>query len=377
MLEKIIKVLFTGLLWLFLFFGSARTFISPMDLNYVENRYANKMPDFSFGAYLDNSFQSGMESALIDQIYGAQHLNKWYNEAISSRILTIAERGAKNHPDYFYSYRDVYLHDDRILWRPFDRDEFQISFDETVEALNRSIDENPTLPYYFYFVESDAVYDFKTGERIPVRENACEALHTEPERESWFALNSYEDYVNQFYRTDHHWNYKGAYCGYQRLHKLLRINEACLAPLQEVTLSRRLTGSKASHAGFVNMWEYPTVYEFHYPELGVEYGHESEVIANPNSGSFSYVYFYGDNEALVEFDTGRPERDNILILSDSYGNAVVKLLASHYNKTYSVDTRVSGMQQFSIGDFAEKHDIDLVLIIASQVFFCGGFVVEG
>ena len=131
-----------------------------MDLNYVENRYANKMPDFSFGAYLDNSFQSGMESALVDQIYGGQHLNKWYNEATSSRILKIAERGAENHPDFFYSYRDVYLHDDRILWQPFDRDEFQTSFDETVEALNRSIDENPTLPYYFYFVESDAVYDF-------------------------------------------------------------------------------------------------------------------------------------------------------------------------------------------------------------------------
>ena len=164
-----------------------------------------------------------------------------------------------------------------------------------------AIDQNIDCAQLTFKLNSLLPADIAIFDVFPVRENACEALHTEPERESWFALNSYEDYVNQFYRTDHHWNYKGAYCGYQGLHKLLRINEACLAPLQEVTLSRRLTGSKASHAGFVNMWEYPTVYEFHYPELGVEYGHESEVIANPNSGSFSYVYFYGDNEALVEY----------------------------------------------------------------------------
>lgn len=377
MLERVIKVVFAGLLWLFLIFGCIRTFISPMDLNYVENRYANKMPDFSFETYLDNSFQNEMEGALADQIYGAQYLKKWYNEATSSRILKIAEKEAEKHPNYFYCYRDVYLHDGRILWQPFDQDEFQITFDQTIKALNCSIDRNPTLPYYFYFVESDAVFDFKNNERIPVRENACAALHLAQERLSWFALDSYEEFVDQFYRTDHHWNYKGAYRGYRELHELLHINEACLTPQQEVTLSRRLTGSKATHAGFAGMWEYPTVYQFSYPELGIEYGHEAEILANPDTGSFSYDYFYGENEALVEFDTGRPERENILILGDSFDNAVLKLLASHFNKTYCVDMRFPDAQPFNIGSFAEEHDVDLVLIIASQVLFCGDFIVEG
>ena len=377
MIDRIVKTIFTGLLWTLLIFGCIRTLRSPSDINYIENRSADKMPDFSFTAYLDSSFQNGIENALADQIYGAQYLKKWYNEATSSRVLQTVEREAVKHPDYFYCYRDVYLHDNRILWQPFDRDAFQITFDQTIEALNRSIAENPSLPYYFYFVESDAVVDFKTGERIPVREEACEALHVEDAHKAWFAINTYDDFSEQFYRTDHHWNHKGAYRGYKEIHKLLNIDEPCLIPLREVSLSRQMTGSKATHAGFAGMWENPAVYEFDYPELGIEYGHEREVIDNPGSGKFDYVYFYGESAPLITFDTNRPDRENILILGDSYTNAVLKLLASHYNRTYYVDMRLPGSQQFSIGRFSEENNVDLVLIIASQVLFCGDFIVEG
>ena len=365
------------MLWLFLIFGCIRTVLSPMDINYNENRYAEKMPCFSVNTYLEGSFQNGVESAMADQLYAAQQMKRWYNDITSSRILQMVEWEAVKHPDYFYSYRGVYLYDDRILWQPFDQDAFQITYNQTVEALNRSIENNPDLPYYFYFVESDAVLDFKTGERIPVRENACAELQIPSERMAWFSLNTYEEYSDQFFKTDHHWNYRGAYRGYQEIHELLGIEEPCLVPLREITLSRPMTGSKAAYAGFSEMQEYPTVYEFDYPVLGAEYGHEAEVIADPDSGSFSYSYFYGEDAALVAFDTGRADRENILILGDSYDNAVLKLLASHYNRTYCVDMRLPDSQQFNIGKFAEEHDVDLVLIIASQVLFCGDFLVEG
>lgn len=377
MSDRIKKIIFAGILWLFLIFGCIRTVLSPMDINYNENRYAEKMPHFSVNTYLEGSFQNGVESAMADQLYAAQQMKRWYNDVTSSRILQMVEREAIKHPDYFYSYRGVYLYDDRILWQPFDQDAFQITYDQTVEALNRSIENNPELPYYFYFVESDAVLDFKTSKRIPVRENACAELQIPSERMAWFSLDTYEEYTNQFFITDHHWNYRGAYRGYQEIHELLGIEEPCLVPLREVTLSRPMTGSKAAYAGFSEMQEYPTVYEFNYPALGTEYGHETEVIANPDAGSFSYSYFYGEDAALVAFDTGRAERENILILGDSYDNAVLKLLASHYNRTYCVDMRLPDSQSFNIGKFAEEHDVDLVLIIASQVLFCGDFVVEG
>ena len=377
MSDRIIKIVFAGMLWLLLIFGCIRTMHSPMDINYNENRYAEKMPRFSVNSYLDGSFQDGVEGAMADQLYAAQQMKRWYNDITSSRILQMVKREAVKHPDYFYRYRGVYLYDDRILWQPFDQDAFQITYDQTIKALNSAIEKSPDLPFYFYFVESDAVLDFKTGERIPVRENACSELQIPSERMAWFSLETYEEYTDQFFKTDHHWNYRGAYRGYQEIHKLLGIEEPCLVPLREITLSRPMTGSKAAYAGFSEMYEYPTVYEFDYPAFGIEYGHETEVIANPDSGSFSYSYFYGEDAAMVAFDTGRTDRENILILGDSYDNAVLKLLASHYNRTYCVDMRLPDSQQFNIGKFAEEHDVDLVLIIASQVLFCGDFVVEG
>ena len=377
MISRILKTVFVGFVWLFLLFGAVQLLRSPNDINYYENRYANRMPALSAEGYLGGSFQDGVEAALSDQIFGAQRMKKWYNDFSSARLLRMLDRESAEHPDYFYRYNGVYLHDGRLLWQPFDREAFQITFDQTVEALNRSIAANPDLPFYFFFVESDAVLDFKTGVRIPVREEACAALQIPEERTAWFPIESYEDYATQFYRTDHHWNYSGSYHGYRLIHDLLGIDEPCLTPLREVALSRTLTGSKATSAGLTEMREYPAVYEFTYPDLGVEYGHEAEVLALPDEGSFSYAYFYGGDEGLVSFDTRRPERENILILGDSFDNAVLKLLASHYNRTYSVDMRMPESQSFCIGDFAREHDIDRVLIIASQVLFCGDFLVEG
>ena len=377
MTNRILKTAFIALLWLFLLFGAVRTLRSPNDINYYENRYAAVMPPFSVERYLEGSFQDEVENAVSDQILGAQRMKKWYNDLSSSRLLRMLDHESEKHPDYFYSYHGVYLHDGRLLWQPFDREAFQITFDQTIEALNRSIEANPWLPYYFFFVESDAVVDFKTGTRIPVREEACAALQIPAERTAWFPIENYEDYAAQFYRTDHHWNCLGSYNGYRQLHDLLGIEEPCLTPLREVALTRPLTGSKASSAGLTEMREFPTVYAFAYPDLGVEYGHEDEVLAAPAEGSFTYAYFYGGDDGLVSFDTRRPDRESILILGDSFDNAVLKLIASHYNRTYSVDMRMPEMQNFNIGTFAREHEIDRVLIIASQVLFCGDYLVEG
>ena len=261
MTGRVLKSAFVAVLWLFLLFGAVQTLRSPNDINYYENRYAAVMPVFSPEGYLDGSFQDAVEDAVSDQIFGAQRMKKWYNDLSSSRLLRMLERETASHPDYFYRYNGVYLHDGRLLWEPFDRAAFQITFDKTVEALNRSIDANPELPYYFFFVESDAVVDFRTGVRIPVREDACAELHIPAERTAWFPIESYEDYAAQFYRTDHHWNASGSYNGYLQLHKLLGIEEPCLVPVQEVTLSRPLPGSKATSAGLTEMREYPAVYE--------------------------------------------------------------------------------------------------------------------
>ena len=60
---------------------------------------------------------------------------------------------------------------------------------------------------------------------------------------------------------------------------------------------------------------------------------------------------------------------------DSFDNAVLKLIAQHYNKTYSIDLRnleTEDGERFNVTDYIREKEIDKVLIIASQVIFSSG-----
>ena len=68
-----------------------------------------------------------------------------------------------------------------------------------------------------------------------------------------------------------------------------------------------------------------------------DYGMQDELLRG-ELGWVSYGGVYGGDNGEVIFDTGK-DGDNILIFGNSYDNAILKLLASHFSKTYSIDLR--------------------------------------
>ena len=86
----------------------------------------------------------------------------------------------------------------------------------------------------------------------------------------------------------------------------------------------------------------------------------------------TYGKFYGGDMGEIIFDTGNTEKDSILVLGESYDNAILKLLASHFDKTYSVDMRFYKAymgNDFNISEFVKEHSIDTVLFIGNIDFF--------
>ena len=82
----------------------------------------------------------------------------------------------------------------------------------------------------------------------------------------------------------------------------------------------------------------------------------------------------GDYGEIV-YDTGRPERENLLILCNSYGCSVRELVGCHFNKTYVVDLREYMTQtgkSMKIHEYIEEHDIDKVLILGDVSYFLYG-----
>ena len=77
-----------------------------------------------------------------------------------------------------------------------------------------------------------------------------------------------------------------------------------------------------------------------------------------------------DNGETV-FSTGTQGRGSLLVLGESFDNAILKLLASHYDTLYSVDLRYyehSMGHPFDLSAYTKEHGISSVLLGQHRLF---------
>ncbi|NCC77036.1 MAG: hypothetical protein EOM08_11455, partial [Clostridia bacterium] len=152
-----------------------------------------------------------------------------------------------------------------------------------------------------------------------------------------FRIESPTDLVNNFYRTDHHWTDLGAYKGYVSLIRFLYgPDEPVLEPVNRVSFNRvALEGSLARMAALsLDIQPDPmNMLLFDYPQMEIlvngskpeEYGNISLYLADDQPkerGYDHYNHLLQKREPFIEFDTGREDRGDILIISDSMSNPI-------------------------------------------------------
>ena len=95
----------------------------------------------------------------------------------------------------------------------------------------------------------------------------------------------------------------------------------------------------------------------------------------------SYGGYYGFDCGEAAFHTGHAGAGNILVLGESFDNAIVALLATHFENLYSVDLRAYEEdmgEPFRFSEYVEAHDIDTVLFIGNiDYYLLPSFNVEG
>ena len=85
--------------------------------------------------------------------------------------------------------------------------------------------------------------------------------------------------------------------------------------------------------------------------------------------------YYGGDYGEVVYDTGMTDKDNLLILCNSYGCSTRYLISRHFNKTYAVDMRHYMVQKgtgMRIERYLQENDIDKVLILGDVSLFLYG-----
>jgi len=365
----------------FLIFGALKAFVLTEDINAYENRTANRFPCLSAAAVQSGEFQDGVESALRDQVLLSQTLEKGYQFLNASLQVGMAEPFI-NSRDY---QGEINVLGTGSLWGhliyPYrSLESVQDTVDAKIAALNATVERHPDTEFYAYYIEKDTDADFLLGLHSETSAYIGEKLALPEGHYGIFSVGDFDRFDSEFFRTDHHWNCYGSYRAYTELISVLGIADAPLSPVDEFTLKGRFSGSKALavSANRVLTDAFP-VYAFDYPEMRIsvngipveDYGAQSLYQSGATAG-LSYSAYYGDDLGEVVFDTGSSDRDNLLIIGESYDNAILKLLASHYNRLYSVDLRYYTYQlgiDFDFSSYLEANNISKVLFIGNLDYY--------
>jgi hypothetical protein len=197
--------------------------------------------------------------------------------------------------------------------------------------------------------------------------------------DAYSALADHSDeYI--FFRTDHHWTQLGAYYAYTAFCRT--------AGFEAVSLDRFDTGRYENFVGTFYAWtktypaskvlaDNPDYLDYYLPivpttkkyykNYELRDGVSVQVVSSNLRGSVGnkYMCFGGDTPLAIidaEAGTGR----SIIVFKESFGNAFVPFLTSHYDRIFVVDAREinrSGKPSFNLPAFMETHGIDEVLII--------------
>jgi len=200
-------------------------------------------------------------------------------------------------------------------------------------------------------------------------------------------LSGFADHLKYYYRTDHHWNVYGVLQGYKQIYQLLADSCPEISPM--ITTGQIYTFPDIP---FLGRWariinhnaktEPFSVYLANLPPYRIydrdgneiDYNNKDEYLAGQYSTekyADHYVDYYGADVDFLEYISENGSDRNLLIIGDSFTNAIEPLLASHYHHTYCVDIRKYPDYNWSFSEFISQYDVDDVLILggASVVMY--------
>ena len=271
----------------------------------------------------------------------------------------------------------LYLADGYVLYPYYNLNNGKDIINTKIENMENVIKNNSDLNYYLYYIERDVDINFQNNKKAGIYEYLVDNLKVDIKTQK-YEINNFDEYKKYFYKTDHHWNYKGSYKAYTEILKMFNLSDP-IKPIEESCVTNKLSGSKAVLLGSSAIVDDFCFYKFDLPEYKLkinnkeaEYYGSKIYYYNDNIENPEYGAYYGWDYGLVEFDFNNPKKDNLLIIGDSFDNAINDLLAIHFNKTYNVDLRnykSSIGKEFQFKEFVKSHEIKHVLFIGNANYF--------
>lgn len=324
--------------FLALFLGVGIFLLPIENLSEQENRVLSPLPSLSAASVLDGSFFSSLSAFYSDHI-------PLRSEMIRTRAaseLLFAKRqvdGVIFGDDGVLTDRAQYS-DTSLLYKNLSAIESFASMQEVnIVIVPRSVDVR-----YPQLEQSTAVSDLCDRELLSRLRELC-AKNQDP-----------------YYKTDHHLNSIGTYALYERLAVSLGYSPR---EVQEQRVSAEFFGSIYSKAGLLPSGGDELVLLRYKEDTGVRVKCFDTACTQSTLYSFEYLekkdkysVFIGGNHGLLEVSDGE-QKPRLLIIKDSFANAVLPLLVRHYD-ICAVDPRY---YEGSISELAINENFDRILVL--------------
>lgn len=322
-----------------------------------ERRNLSQRPTISYEGLLDGSFSDDVESYLADQ-YPARDI--WvYLNSLQNRLLGIDFQNG------------IYRGKDGYLIQRFDTTKID---EEKQTALASFLERHSDIPSYLMLVptaswiladhlptgapqESEKEWYEKWLETSGLQ-NQDNVTIVETEEELAAAAKEHQIY----YRTDHHWTTYGASVGFEQLAKKMNLPYE-KDDFEPVTVHTKFQGTMMSSSGFYSgTKDSIDLYLPKEPEMLLVTNKEAQTTATTIYseegllGNDPYEVFLGGNYGLLNIKTSSTSGRKLLLLKDSYANAMIGFLTPYFSEIDLVDPRYYSSDlemQIAVGQYTD------------------------
>lgn len=355
-----------------------------VERSYLEGRPYTRLPSPSVDSFLSGDFQDDLESYTADALPLRETL---LLGKASLQRLSISEMAALLGYDAYHTFfGSGYLHEtegNRLLAAPARQSKKVLNgLVASVDSINDFVASNPGYTYYFAMPYRSDVLGIG-----PLAGLVSEPLDAEFLQSRIFSRlspditqidlmpSSYEEFKEDYFKTDHHWNIKGAYKAYCIINEAMG-NASSTLPCGELLMfpTAQFYGSEARSGLDTSVGpDMIEDYEFALPHYETWiYG---ELMPNDFAASTqAYIdgfqpdnpfvnlyadYWHADYGQIVFVNQDNKASKNLLIVADSFSNPMERMFLSSYSRVYVYDPRYATI---SLADFLKKYDdIDDIL----------------
>lgn len=326
-----------GLLWL--------TVGPKSQFSENENRMLQTFPELQLSDFVDGSYMKSVESYVCDQF----PLRDQFVDLCTRTQLSIGK--TELNPDYSTqpAKAGVYFGKSGHLYEPTLPDTNE-TFAKNADAFGTFV-KKEWISFYMLAVPSaaqeqpenlpphaapgDQLGDFRSLERKVGSSGHIVDL---------FPLLTLKTAGDVYFKTDHHWNMKGAYIGYQALIQAMGEPRVPLSNYTMHTASQPFYGTLYSKAVFSGQ----QADSFSYPVWNGMNAVTVQIGSNQSQGIYhteflnhkdKYSVYFGGNPAVAVIRNPSAPNGKLLLMKDSFANSMIPYLCRNFSEIHMVDLR--------------------------------------